>query len=707
MGFLILIIIIWLIALTSAFFDFKSNVLSRLEILSSELYQKHNSVKIEPAEDKYNISPDNFIKNDGIEENIDIKNIKDEFSEFDFKTKNKDESKDIESLFFGNIFNKIGAVVLIIAFGIFLKFVSEHIEFTPLLKIVLSVISGAGMVFGAVYLFKTDKMRNYASALMGAGFGVLFITAYCAFALYQMLNIYTASLSAILLLIFSYLIAKKYKSISTFIIGLIGAYLSPVIIGSNSLISINYLFSYLIFVNLVSIAYVSEDSSKTPLNYVNMVITTVFAHIWAIKSGKPLIILPFIFWAVYLLFDMYLIKLMPKNKTYLCWVNFAVAASFLILNYFENEKYLVSLGTLLIGLIYSLCGRLIYKHSKDSALQYKNGSFFALYSAVWFIPSYLLKMFSFVISGVLISFLSKEKDYLQKWGFTFIISSFVMVFSTGALFSDNITEYLNYRYIFNTRTLFYLVPAIGAICVSKFCRKFPLNLSDFLYFIGISFCYLFIATEINILMLKLQNADITRAGFNYIKNISYVILGIIYSLQLKRIGKTSSLQIFNYTAYTAFVISSLALVILSFLMPDCLYYPVINIRTFAIILAVIASVFYEYKERINYFGYFAVFLGLYLINLECYKILELLNAYNLGIISTSLWMIYAGILIVSGIFFNIKICKMSGIFIVVTGLLKIFIIDTAGVEAIYKIIAFLITGVILMLTSYYYTKKKN
>ncbi len=208
-------------------------------------------------------------------------------------------------------------------------------------------------------------------------------------------------------------------------------------------------------------------------------------------------------------------------------------------------------------------------------------------------------------------------------------------------------------------------------------------------------------------MLKLQNADITRAGFNYIKNISYVILGIIYSLQLKRIGKTSSLQIFNYTAYTAFVISSLALVILSFLMPDCLYYPVINIRTFAIILAVIASVFYEYKERINYFGYFAVFLGLYLINLECYKILELLNAYNLGIISTSLWMIYAGILIVSGIFFNIKICKMSGIFIVVTGLLKIFIIDTAGVEAIYKIIAFLITGVILMLTSYYYTKKKN
>ena len=56
-----------------------------------------------------------------------------------FETKAKDEIKDIENLFFGNIFNKIGAVVLIIAFGIFLKFVSQFIEFTPILKIVLAL----------------------------------------------------------------------------------------------------------------------------------------------------------------------------------------------------------------------------------------------------------------------------------------------------------------------------------------------------------------------------------------------------------------------------------------------------------------------------------------------------------------------------------------------------------------------------------------
>ncbi len=699
MGFLILIIIIWLIVLTAAFYDFKGYVFSRLNTLRTEIDLKYPDCSDNKGKssEKINVLDDNF----------EIKHVETNLNKPEFKAEVKRETRDIENLFFGNIFNKVGAVVLIIAFGIFLKFISAFIEFTPLLKIILSLVSGTAMVSCAMYLFKNDKMRNYAAVLMGAGFGVLFITVYCAFALYQMLNIYTVLLAAILLLGFSYFIANKYKNIATFIVGLVGAYLSPVIIGSNSLMSINYLFAYLIFVNLVSMAYVSKDAQKAPFNYANMVITCLFVHIWSIKSGEPLIIWPFILWALYLFFDMLLIKLMPKNKTYLCWFNFVVMSSFLISNYFDNEKYLVSLGTLLIGLCYLLCANLIKKYSTEGTLQYQNGAIFALYAAIWFIPLHILKMFSFAIFGFLISFFSKEKTYLQRWGFAYIISSFLMIFSSGELFSKDINEYLNYRYIFNQRTLFYLIPACAAYSVFRFCRKFPVSLAETLRFFGISFCYLFIATEMNILFLKLQNSNISYWDFCYIKNISYVILGCIYSLQLRHLGKASNLALFNYTGYTAYVSSLSALVILSFLLPDSLYYPVLNIRTFAIIFATIVSIFYECKEKVNYFGYISVFLGFLLLNLECNKILENLNALDLNIISTSLWMIYAGALIIPGIFKNVKICKLSGIFIVTIGLLKIFLFDIKDVDAIYKIIAFFITGIILMITSYYYTKKKN
>jgi|GEM_PF-3328617 uncharacterized membrane protein len=714
--FFIFIIIVWLIILTSAFCSFKTSVLLRLDWLNKEIYRRYDEKYCNPPQNEPEMKPvslDNAlceekIKSDSNKIEIsDIKSIKDEFKETDFETKAKDEIKDIENLFFGNIFNKIGAVVLIIAFGIFLKFVSQFIEFTPILKIVLALLSGAGMVFGAVYLFKNDKMRNYAAALMGTGFGVLFLTVYSAFAFFHMLNAYTASIAAILLLIFSNFIAKKYKAISTFIIGLIGAYLAPVIINSSVSVSVNHLFSYLIFINLVSMAYVSKDSDKTPFNYANIVLTCLFIHIWSLSQGKPLIILPFILWALYLLFDMLLIKLMPKTRTCLCWVNFISTASYLISNYFESEKYLVSLGTLLMGFVYILCANFIKKYSTDAFLQYKNGSIFALFAAVWFIPSNILKMFMFSIFGALLSFFSKEKEYLQRWGFGFIISSFLMVFSTGALFSSDISDFINYRYIFNERTLFYIIPSLSALSVSRFCKNFPVNLAETLKFFGMSFCYLFIATEINILALKLQNNNITNSAISYVKNISYVILGIIYSLQLRRLSVTSALEIFIYAGYLAFVLSAFCLIIISFLIPDLLYYPVLNIRTFAIIFAIGVSIFYECKEKVNYFGYFAVVLGFLLLNLECYKILDMLNSSDLGIVSTSLWMIYAGVLIISGIFANIKICKLSGIFIVIAGLIKIFFFDIAGVEAVYKIIAFLITGVILMIVSYYYAKRSN
>jgi len=725
MGLFVFIILIWLICLASAFYSFKTDILSRFDKLNKEYERKYERLinRIADLEELPYIKElserqqNNSIKQNMLNPSLKRENVnfEQDFAKPDFKielnqhiktTPRKDESKDIEGLFFGNIFNKIGAVVLIIAFGIFLKFVSQYIELTPLLKVSLALLSGAGMVFGAMNLFKKDEMKNYAAVLMGTGFGVLFITVYCACTLFQMLNIFSAFFTAILLLVFSNFIAKKYKSISTFIIGLIGAYLAPVIIGAGT-ISINYLFSYLIFVNLVSMAYVSKDSNKTPFNYANIVLTCLYVHIWSITGGKPLIILPFILWVLYLLFDMLLIKLMPKNRTILCWVNFIATSSYLISNYFETEKFFVSTGTLFMGIIYLVCAKAIKKYSNDAFLQYKNGAVFALFASIWFLPSYILKMFMFSVFGILFSFLSKEKSYLQKWGFTFIISSFLMIFSTGSLFSADAEEYLNYVYIFNQRTLFYLIPAFSSLIVAKFCKKFPVNLAETLKFFGISFCYLFIATEINILALKLQETDIANNAFDYVKNISYVILGIIYSLQLRRLSVTSALEIFNYAGYCAYALSLAALVILSFFMPDSLYTPVLNVRTFAIIFASGASIFYEYREKVEYFGYIAIFLGFLLLNFEGYKILEIFNVSDSGIILTSLWMIYAGILIISGIFANNKICKFSGIFIVITGLIKIFIFDIAGVEAVYKIIAFLITGVILMAISYYYAKKNS
>ncbi len=718
--FIICVIAIWLVILTVSFYDFKSRVLSKLEQLKSKQSESEYpaaKTTILPKKELYDfeksIKIDEAIKNSAQKEDYDVlfNKIEQEFEESikeqtpaiqDFKDT---QENDFENLFFGNIFNKIGAVVLIIAFGIFLKFVSSYIEFTPLLKISTALVCGAGMIFGAMFLFNKEKMKNYAAALMGTGFGVLFVTTFCAFSLYQMLNYFTASIVAILLLIFSYIIAQKYKNISTFIIGLIGAYLNPVIMTGGTPLSVNFVFGYLIFVNLVSIVYVSRNIDKTAFNYANILISCLFVHIWSIGGEKPTIIFPFILWAMYLFFDMLLIKLQPKEKTYICWVNFFAIMTFLISNYFETEKLYVCFGTLFIGLVYGICSYFAKKYSKDVEFQYKHGLVFAMFAAIWFLECSIYKMLLFAITGTTLSFLSEKQKFLQKWTFAFIMSAFSMIIPAKAIFTEDIQ---NYRCILNERILYYLIPAACSYGVAKFCKTLPKDFSSTLHIFALSACYLFISTEINIYMLKTQYSGALKANAaDFIKWMSFIILGFLYSAQIKRLGKTLSLEFLDTIGSIVYYISVGSVAILSFFMSDMLYFPIVNLRTCLILFTIVISLVYKQKEKLDIYGYIAIFLGFLLLNIESYKILNLYYGGDLGIITTSFWMVYAAFLILPGIFANIKTCKLAGIWIIALGLFKIFLFDIANVDPVYKIFAFLVTGVILMFVSYYYTKYKK
>ena len=49
----------------------------------------------------------------------------------------------------------------------------------------------------------------------------------------------------------------------------------------------------------------------------------------------------------------------------------------------------------------------------------------------------------------------------------------------------------------------------------------------------------------------------------------------------------------------------------------------------------------------------------------------------------------------------------AGIGILILSVLRVFIVDLSGVEAIYKIIAFLLLGMVLLFVSYIYLNNKS
>jgi uncharacterized membrane protein len=74
------------------------------------------------------------------------------------------------------------------------------------------------------------------------------------------------------------------------------------------------------------------------------------------------------------------------------------------------------------------------------------------------------------------------------------------------------------------------------------------------------------------------------------------------------------------------------------------------------------------------------------------------------------WVLYSGTITITGIIANKKYLVNTGIFLSIITILRIFFYDLAAVEAIYKLVAILALGIILMLISYIYTtniKGKN
>ena len=67
---------------------------------------------------------------------------------------NEKSDFELQNVFLGNIFNKIGAIAIIIAVVIFIKLISPFITITPLMKIIFSFFAGFAMIGSAFYMHK-------------------------------------------------------------------------------------------------------------------------------------------------------------------------------------------------------------------------------------------------------------------------------------------------------------------------------------------------------------------------------------------------------------------------------------------------------------------------------------------------------------------------------------------------------------------------
>ena len=310
-----IILVVWIIVLQQKLDKLSDTVDTIVRLDEKPQLIKENQVEF-LSETPKEIKPEKIIT-----KNIDFKKTENDF--------------DISKIFLGNIFNKIGALAIIIAIVIFIKLVSPYIVITPLVKISAGFIAGLLMIGTAFHLRKNEKLQNYSEVLLGTGFADLFITTFCGYGMFHILNTYSAIIIGAILLISTYIISDKMKTKSMLIIGLIGGYLTPFL--SNA--DVNVSISYLIFLNAISVVYSLKNKNVKVINIINLVLTMIIMSCFKI-SHEICIALPLVLWLVYIVYDLLREKNTNEYDAGLSWINYGVLTVFTILIYHDIRSSL-------------------------------------------------------------------------------------------------------------------------------------------------------------------------------------------------------------------------------------------------------------------------------------------------------------------------------------------------------------------------------
>ena len=738
--FILIVFFIWLIALTNRLSESQEEI-KTLKLKTDKLLNKVLKLEIKPIpkpqEEEDFIEQVKIEKQEEVVENISHSQInansfvdkkesnEEEYWEEDFEEnietqkssktiiQNNSVSKNnFENLFLGNLFNIIGGLAIIVALGIFIKAISSYITFTPLMKTIIGLISGFGLIIGS-YKIKDNKLKVFSEIMLGTGFTALFVTIILTTVLFKTFTVPVCITLSVILLLFSYFIADKQKTVSMISISLIGGYLIAVMLQSMQLNSF-YIWNYLIFLNLLSIFYVFKNYERNKINILNLFVATMFGFVNIFNSKYMTlnqadvisIAYPISLWAIYLVVD-YILRWKHNDKYdifgVLNWVNFGsvLLLTQMIFGFSEKLYSAFTLLGLLVG--YDLLVCLSVLKQKKNYETYVHVLIVIVYILVFLIPSDIIRVFVFALISCLLLLLSKKlsKRYLAIFSSMFLTTSiFDIFFIKGICYDIDINSYVP---IINERTLFFLMPifsCLASLWIFKDDAKETIANTMKLSFISLIFLYLIF--EINAFATWISGEN--NSSLIAIKWLTYSILGFNYALILKKFSEFKKLIWLNLISYFVGILSALIFVVASILYTTDV--PFFNMRMVATAFAILTVyLFSKWENKPNY-NYLSVIFGFIVLTSETNVIANIINYNEPHLLSVS-WIIYAGILSLIGIAKDNKILKNSGICLSLLTVVKIIMNTMEYAATFQKSLTFVVLGLIFMIISFCYNKKKK
>jgi len=135
-----------------------------------------------------------------------------------------------EQILGGNWLARIGVIALIVGAGFFLKYAFDNNWIGPAARVIIGVVAGLVMLgLGSIW---RNRYLVLTQALSGGGIAVLYLSIFASFATYHLISIYLAVFLLLIISVLATVLALRYESAALAIIGILGAYFAPFILGA-------------------------------------------------------------------------------------------------------------------------------------------------------------------------------------------------------------------------------------------------------------------------------------------------------------------------------------------------------------------------------------------------------------------------------------------------------------------------------------------
>jgi uncharacterized membrane protein len=139
------------------------------------------------------------------------------------------KSSEWEAILGGNWLARVGVLALFVGLAFFIMFAIDKGWLGPPVRIALGIVAGLGMIGGGLYWQK--RYPTLSQTLSGGGIALLYLSIFAAFAYFQMLNVYLAIGLLFVISAGSSALALKHNSLPLGLIGIMGAFAAPFVLG--------------------------------------------------------------------------------------------------------------------------------------------------------------------------------------------------------------------------------------------------------------------------------------------------------------------------------------------------------------------------------------------------------------------------------------------------------------------------------------------